>query len=402
VSLRAPGGTNIGQGSTPAQKIADVQLKSEREYWSSKCMEEIHNLEKATAEKLRNIENRMLDHIVSEVRRQTSSQVDHSGRSPLSGPSAANGQAALQAMREEHRAAIAELRKDLGVHSDLRSELSDLRDNLSSTRGTVEHLSQRASSTGNAADDRSTVTGAAGLSAQVAALEAAVADTRRDVMAISETRGLVGEAVSGELTKLRVELTASQETQVRALRDDLGRSAAEIAKLTNTASSLQSELRRGVEAVRADAEGERIRLDQHVAHVGQVETSAMELAHSLEEATRKIGELKQDTMSEIVVVRGRLEATIGERDEHVGRIAAIKKEQAERAADLSVLKARLNAVEQQAGSFEAAVGEHKQSVEASTKATRIRLEAVESQCRGTATASPLAEGKATWWSGSFG
>lgn len=205
----------------------------------------------------------------------------------------------LDTEKREQKATVAELRRDIGIQQEHRAQIANLRRDVAATQ---DHLAVLAQSrvVGSESDSRTE----AQLTQATAVAEAAIADLRREVSAMSEQIQLQAsstESLQAGLGGIRAELSSQQASEMREL---CGR----FTVVEASAGKLRSEMTSEVAKVRSEMESERSRFETRVGQLSAIELQTSAVARRVEEAERRLDEVRRDHLSETTVLQGRLDA----------------------------------------------------------------------------------------------
>mmetsp|Transcript_58321 Transcript_58321/g.115594 ORF Transcript_58321/g.115594 Transcript_58321/m.115594 type:complete len:909 (+) Transcript_58321:92-2818(+) len=286
------------------------------------CMHEVRNLESAAFERIHQTKE-LVKNQVEEVSTRLQSLYQQ-----------------VQEERSERAADFAELRRDLSMQRDLQSQVVVLRQEFSSVQVAVSSLVRGGVSSGAGAASTQSMNHSDDVHQAVAAMQAAVADVRNELLVLQERIQVEAQTASMNLDDVSSELRNSQAAQMQ----DLNRSIQEVTHvITATQGSLMSDVRQEI------AMTQRESANGHHFHEDIAKLSAR-----LDECHRLSVEVKQDKLSEATVLRGRLEAAMSDREEQISQVAMLRQllsdEQTQRTTESHALLERLEYAEQQLSS----------------------------------------------------
>ncbi|CAK0827339.1 unnamed protein product [Prorocentrum cordatum] len=278
---RDAGGSN---GGSPLRMVPEEDLKKERERWVQTSMRQVWELENMASER-----------IASQIQ-EAVGQLQNEAVSLLL--------PRFEAERSERVVAMAELREQLQAQrAAVDAELSILRTSLA-TRGAGLSL--------EAPNDQPSA----------GAADVAPCQSRREL-----------EAEQGRLQAL------AAESAIRDLRSDLGLRADQ---QEAAHGQLRQDLRREVERIRGELGADRRQAEEQAVQRSRMEASVGDLRSRVEETTRELGELRQDQLSQTTVLQSRVEAAVGDREEHQSHIDSMRlimrEEQGRRSAEGAALR----------------------------------------------------------------
>mmetsp|Transcript_12105 Transcript_12105/g.20819 ORF Transcript_12105/g.20819 Transcript_12105/m.20819 type:complete len:1001 (-) Transcript_12105:159-3161(-) len=221
-----------------------------------------------------------------------------------------------------------------------------------------------------------------------AELQRSIAQVRADVSVVQAQMDRDRLAVSGvESTnqQLRTELptqkdlndqTAATSKMMEDLRKDLIALQSELPQVREQSGRMSSDLHRNFQEV-TDT------VAMQSDHLSKVDTICRELASRNDDLDRKIKEIQQDQLAEIVALRARLETSEEERHGLLGKVnkfqTMIQEEEGKRVADISAMNIRLAQAESLLGSNMASSNSQTDNVSSEIESLRVRMEVAASQ-----------------------
>eukprot|EP00928_Gymnodinium_smaydae_P022734 TRINITY_DN18997_c0_g1_i1.p1 TRINITY_DN18997_c0_g1~~TRINITY_DN18997_c0_g1_i1.p1 ORF type:complete len:995 (+),score=218.51 TRINITY_DN18997_c0_g1_i1:123-3107(+) len=283
--------------------VSEEDMQKERERWMQMCMHEVWKLENSAFERIQ----RHLDEAMPNLKQTLEREMD----------------GLLRAEKGERALELSELRREVRESRQLETDVAALRRDVAALRA------ERATALALPADD---------VAARLATSDAGLADLRTEIQRLWECQEVQKASATSDLRRvLDDQASRVGGEQSRALEEVSTREAA-------ARGVLRSELKQEMDKLRFDLrEAAKAKAGENAAATSEFEIATRELRCRIDDLVREMASQRQDSLSETTVLRGRLEAVVGERDVQMAKVEAmqltLKEEQGRRAADASRLDA---------------------------------------------------------------